>query len=189
MLKYSLKAHMTPELNKLNIRETYLSKDLSYISGVTDYFEGIRDGEEVSLSSPYVENKIQTKINLDLVRRQGYVITKERKSINSVDVIDYDEVKTVRYIEYNGNFYYEYANNGLKGFLIEGFFYRTNDNTVTITVKNWIENGVVWIKGEKYRVDTNLIPNDDYKTGYEPPVIKKYGNDELLTTIDGMKYQ
>ena len=184
MLKYSLKAHMTPELNKLSVRETYLSKDLSYISGVTDYFEGIRDGEEVSLSSPYVENKIQTKINLDLVRRQGYVITKERKSINSVDVIDYDEVKTVRYIEYNGNFYYEYANNGLKGFLIEGFFYRTNDETVTITVKNWIENGVVWIKGEKYRVDTNLIPNDDYKTGYEPPVIKKYGNDELLTTID-----
>ena len=185
MLKYSIKLVTTPELNPINYSELYLAKDLSYISGVTDYYEGIRDGEEVSVSSPYLANSVRRPIKLTLVRRQGYVLTEEKYPIEKIENVG-DEKEDVYYVEYNGDYYYLFDNFSVEGFLIDGFLRPSNvGNTVTIPTKHWIENGKVEIKGERYYVDTNLIKNEKFNNGYEYPTIKKYGDNSILEKVDG----
>ena len=185
MLKYSIKLVTTPELNPINYRELYLAKDLSYISGVTDYYEGIKDGEEVSISSPYLTNGVRRPIKLTLVRRQGYVLTEEKYPIQKIENVG-DEKEDVYYVEYNGDYYYRFNNFSVEGFLIDGFLRPSNvDRTVTIPTKHWIENGKVEIKGERYYVDTNLIKNENFNNGYEYPTIKKYGDNSILEKVDG----
>lgn len=185
MLKYSIKLVTTPELNPINYRELYLAKDLSYISGVTDYYEGIKDGEEVSISSPYLANGVRRPIKLTLVRRQGYVLTEEKYPIQKIENVG-DEKEDVYYVEYNGDYYYRFNNFSVEGFLIDGFLRPSNvDRTVTIPTKHWIENGKVEIKGERYYVDTNLIKNENFNNGYEYPTIKKYGDNSILEKVDG----
>lgn len=185
MLKYSIKLVTTPELNPINYRELYLAKDLSYISGVTDYYEGIKDGEEVSISSPYLANSVRRQIKLTLVRRQGYVLTEEKYPIEKIENVG-DEKENVYYVEYNGDYYYRFNNFSVEGFLIDGFLRPSNvDRTVTIPTKHWIENGKVEIKGERYYVDTNLIKNENFNNGYEYPTIKKYGDNSILEKVDG----
>lgn len=184
MLKYSIKLVTTPELNPINYRELYLAKDLSYISGVTDYYEGIKDGEEVSISSPYLTNGVRRPIKLTLVRRQGYVLTEEKYPIQKIENVG-DEKEDVYYVEYNGDYYYRFNNFSVEGFLIDGFLRPSNvDRTVTIPTKHWIENGKVEIKGERYYVDTNLIKNEKFNNGYEYPTIKKYGDNSILEKVD-----
>lgn len=185
MLKYSIKLVTTPELNPINYSELYLAKDLSYISGVTDYYEGIRDGEEVSVSSPYLANSVRRPIKLTLVRRQGYVLTEEKYPIEKIENVG-DEKENAYYVEYNGDYYYLFDNFSVEGFLIDGFLRPSNvDNTVTIPTKHWIENGKVEIKGERYYVDTNLVKNEKFNNGYEYPTIKKYGDNSILEKVDG----
>lgn len=185
MLKYSFKLVTSPELQPIDYSELYVAKDLSYISGVTDYHEGMRNGEEVSISSPFLNYNVRRPIILKLVRRQGYVLVKERYQIHSLKNIG-PKNEEVFYIEYKGVYYYMFDNFSIKGFMIDGNFIQTNsDNTVTIPTKYWIENGKVEIKGEWYYVDTNLIPNQNFLNGYEEPTIKKYGDNSILEKIDG----
>ena len=185
MLKYSIKLATSPELNPIEYGELYVAKDLSYISGVTDYSEGIRDGEEVSISSPYLVNGVRRPISLTLVRRQGYVLTEENYPIGTLENIGEDG-ESVDYVEYNGNYYYRFDNFSVEGFLIDGFLRPSNvDRTVTIPTKHWIENGKVEIKGERYYVDTNLIANENFSSGYEYPTIKKFGDNSILEQVDG----
>lgn len=184
MLKYSLKASTNPVYNKINYRDFYLAPDLSLISGVTDYYIGIKDGEEVSVSSPYFINGIRRPISLNLVRREGYVLTMEKFPILELKNVGEDR-EIVHYIEYNGNYYYEFSKDEFDGFMVGGFFYKRNhDNTVTLPIKNWIENGVVYIKGKKYYADMNLVPNNLYANGYETPTIKGSETNTVLDTID-----
>lgn len=185
MLKYTIKAGISPNLNEIKYSDLYLAKDLSFISGITDYYEGIRDGEEVSVSSPFLDNSVRLPIRLELVHRQGYVLTKEKFLIHTLNHIG-DNDESINYIEYNGVFYYEFNKNSLDGFLVNGIFYTKNpNNTVSLPVKNWIENGTVYIKGIKYYADMNLVPNSSYANGYEKPLIKNSETNEVLSKIDG----
>ena len=185
MLKYTIKAGISPNLNEIKYSDLYLAKDLSFISGITDYYEGIRDGEEVSVSSPFLDNSVRLPIRLELVHRQGYVLTKEKFLIHALNHIG-DNDESINYIEYNGVFYYEFNKNSLDGFLVNGIFYTKNpNNTVSLPVKNWIENGTVYIKGIKYYADMNLVPNSSYANGYEKPLIKNSETNEVLSKIDG----
>lgn len=185
MLKYTIKAGISPNLNEIKYTDLYLAKDLSFISGITDYYEGIRDGEEVSVSSPFLDGNVRLPIRLELVHRQGYVLTKEKFPIHTINHVG-DNDESINYIEYNGVFYYEFNKSSLDGFLVDNIFYTKNpNNTVTLPVKNWIENGTVYIKGVKYYADMNLVPNTVYSNGYEPPLIKNAETDEVLSKVDG----
>lgn len=185
MLKYTIKAGISPNLNEIKYTDLYLAKDLSFISGITDYYEGIRDGEEVSVSSPFLDGNVRLPIRLKLIHRQGYVLTKEKFPIHTINHVG-DNDESIDYIEYNGVFYYEFNKSSLDGFLVNDIFYTKNpNNTVTLPVKNWIENGTVYIKGVKYYADMNLVPNTVYSNGYEPPLIKNAETDEVLSKIDG----
>lgn len=183
MLKYSLRTGIRPKLNEIKYTDLYLDGDLSFISGITDYFEGIRDGEEVSVSSPFLVQNARLPIRLEEVRRQGYLITEEEFKINTIH--NASGKSSVRYIKYiDGDFFYEFNKDGLKGFLVDGTFYESKGDSVTIPVTNWIENGKVTIDGERYYADMNLIKGT--YGNYLTPTIKKVGDDTILK-IDGQK--
>jgi hypothetical protein len=185
MLKYSIKAHLPQKLNEISFDDLYLAKDLSYISGTAAYYNDLIDGEIVSVSSPYIEGNANAKINAKLVTRQGYILTYEKIPLQTLSNVG-DEGLSINYIEYNGSFYYEFKDSNFDGFLINGFFYeRGYDDTITIPIKHWIEDGVVTIQGKTYDVDMNLVPNSAYPNGYEQPTAKERDTDEILEKVDG----
>lgn len=185
MLKYSIKAHLPQKLNEISFEDLYLAKDLSFISGTAAYYNDLIDGEIVSISSPYIEGNAKAKINAKLVTRQGYILTHEKIHLQTLSNVG-DEGLSINYIEYNGSFYYEFKDSNLDGFLIDGFFYeKSYDDTITMPIKHWIEDGVVTIKGRTYDVDMNLVPNSSYPNGYEQPTAKDRDTDEILEKVDG----
>ena len=185
MLRYKIKLSNKQESNPIEYKELYLDKDLSYISGVMDYNEGIRNGEIVSISSPYLETAVQLPIELTLVRRQGYVLANEKYPIEQIRNVG-DNSNPTYYVEFNGSYYYRFTNNVLDGFLIDGnFLTPSTDNTVTIPTKHWIENGELTIRGERYYADMNLVQNSNFANGYAYPTIKKYWDNSILEKIDG----
>lgn len=185
MLKYNFKIKKNSNLKLINFKELFLSQDLSYISGVTDYDEDIVDGEEVFVSSPHFLNTVKRTISVKTVKRQGYVLTKEKYPIHKLSNIG-EKNEDVYYVDYNGAYYYRFKNLMIDGFLIDGNIIARNvDNTVTIPTKHWIENDKVVIKGITYNVDMHLVPNNNFVNGYEVPTIKKYNDDTILEKIYG----
>lgn len=72
MLKYTVKPNKETELRSFPIRNFYVSPDLSYISGTTDYNTGLVDGEDIVIKSPYITGSEVNKINIETVKVQGY---------------------------------------------------------------------------------------------------------------------
>lgn len=185
MLKYQFKIKKDSDLKLLNPKELFLSKDLSYISGITNYDEDIVNGEEVFVSSPHYLNSVKRTIEVKTVKRQGYVLTKEKYPIKKISNVG-ENNKDVYYVEYNGNYYYRFKTLIMDCFLIEDKIVQRNvDGTVTIPTKHWIEDNKVIIKGETYEVDMSLIPNKNFVNGYEFPTIKKLNGGSILEKVDG----
>ena len=84
MLKYSIKPSKSSELAAFPIRELYVSPDLLFISGVTDYNVGLVDGEEVLIKSPYLIGDELNTINITNVKRQGRVKVSIKLPVNRI---------------------------------------------------------------------------------------------------------
>ena len=73
MLKYSVKPSKGAVLAGFPIKELYVSPDLLFISGVTDYNVGLVDGEKIIIKSPYLIGNEENSLNVANVKRQGKV--------------------------------------------------------------------------------------------------------------------
>ena len=84
MLKYIVKPSKDFELKKFPIKELFVSPDLLYISGVTDYTVGLVDGEQILIKSPYLIGSELNNINVQTVKRQGIVEVSLKLPVKSI---------------------------------------------------------------------------------------------------------
>ncbi len=179
MLKYSIK------VNEKNIKreemswgEKFLSQDLSYISGVTSPSYHLEKYSIMPSTNSIVSSDSTLRINSTNVYRNGYCILRKKKyDINTLSVCMHNgnvmEYKDVKYIEYNGKYYYgvfdektttyKFVIDSIlkeeNGIVSEGLLtFETNvdsDDYVCFDTIFWIENGTITIDGTTYLYDAN----------------------------------
>lgn len=179
MLKYSIK------VNEKNIKreemswgEKFLSQDLSYISGVTSPSYHLEKYSIMPSTNSIVSSDSTLRINSTNVYRNGYCILRNKKyDIKTLRVCMHNgnvmEYKDVKYIEYNGKYYYGVFDENTKQyqFVIDGILIdnngnieegilsvETNDDSykyVSFDTIFWIENGTITIDGTTYLYDAN----------------------------------
>lgn len=182
MLKYSIK------VNEKNIKreemswgEKFLSQDLSYISGVTSPSYHLEKYSIIPSTNSIVSSDSTLRINSTNVYRNGYCILRNKKyDINTLSVCMHNgnvmEYKDVKYIEYNGKYYYGVFDEKTGGykFVIDSILkYEEESETVSegsltaFEIKDkdesyvcfdtifWIENGTITIDGTTYLYDAN----------------------------------
>ena len=179
MLKYSIK------VNEKNIKreemswgEKFLSQDLSYISGVTSPSYHLEKYSIMPSTNSIVSSDSTLRINSTNVYRNGYCILRSKKyDINTLRVCMHNgngmEYKDVKYIEYNGKYYYGVfdENTGVYKFVIDSILkyeeesktvsegslttFETSGNSVCFDTIFWIENGTITIDGTTYLYDAN----------------------------------
>ena len=168
MLKYTVKPSKDTELIGFPIKELFVSSDLQYISGVTDYNVGLVNGEEILIKSPYIiGNEINT-INLQTVKRQGkvkvsielpvktitmplnfpiysdnegksYILAYNEKNI--INDIEGDYVLssiTQNYVEYRGDISYFFNSENTSGYLIDHKFYTATKDSKSVIITTFL---------------------------------------------------
>lgn len=181
MLKYSIK------VNEKNIKreemswgEKFLSQDLSYISGVTSPSYHLEKYSIMPSTNSIVSSDSTLRINSTNVYRNGYCILRNKKyDINTLSVCMHKgngmEYKDVKYIEYNGKYYYGVFDKktGRYKFVIDSILKEENETVsegsltfetnpkidnnkyVCFDTIFWIENGTITIDGTTYLYDAN----------------------------------
>ena len=181
MLKYSIK------VNEKNIKreemswgEKFLSQDLSYISGVTSPSYHLEKYSIMPSTNSIVSSDSTLRINSTNVYRNGYCILRNKKyDINTLSVCMHNknvmEYKDVKYIEYNGKYYYGVFDEKTGGykFVIDSILKEENETVsegsltfetnpkidenkyVCFDTIFWIENGTITIDGTTYLYDAN----------------------------------
>ncbi len=89
--------------------------------------------------------------------------------------------RTAKYVEFDGNYYYQFSNDYIKGFLIKDKFYSLeNGSYITIPTKVYIDDGKLSLDDKNYIVDMDIMM--DSNGNYEPPVIME--EDTLSVVMD-----
>ena len=175
MLKLKLKPSGELGLQEIQCYNVSVSPDLSHITGRTSNYNSLLNGELVKVVNN--ENKFinSCKVDTENVKVQGRVlleitlqIKKTKKSLLLPTSSAYELTNVEKnYVEYNGEFSYEY--NG--SYLVDGKVYTADStiNTVTISTFSYIEDGKVMIGDKEYYAD--------FRGGDGKPDIKenKYG--------------
>ena len=213
MLKYTVKPSKDTELRDFPIRELFISPDLSYISGVTDFNVGLIDGEQIVIHSPYLIGSEMNTINTQTVRRQGKVEVSIELPVKKIEsqlnfpiysdekgksyILAYNKKVyvdnegesvissiTQNYVEYKGDICY-FFDGDIKGYLVDHIFYtaKKDDETVTITTYLYIEDGKLVVGDYIYYADFS-------KTGEVPELklSKEHSPikvDDIIGLIDG----
>lgn len=184
MLKYSIK------VNEKNIKreemswgEKFLSQDLSYISGVTSPSYHLEKYSIMPSTNSIVSSDSTLRINSRNVYRNGYCILRNKKyDINTLRVCMHNgngmEYKDVKYIEYNGKYYYGVFDENTKQyqFVIDGILIDNNGN---------IEDGILSVE-TNYKHDESVETNDDSYKYVSFDTIFWIENGTI--TIDGTTY-
>ena len=184
MLKYSIK------VNEKNIKreemswgEKFLSQDLSYISGVTSPSYHLEKYSIMPSTNSIVSSDSTLRINSTNVYRNGYCILRNKKyDINTLSVCMHNgnvmEYKDVKYIEYNGKYYYGVFDEKTKQyqFVIDGILIDNNGN---------IEDGILSVE-TNYKPDESVETNDDSYKYVSFDTIFWIENGTI--TIDGTTY-
>lgn len=184
MLKYSIK------VNEKNIKreemswgEKFLSQDLSYISGVTSPSYHLEKYSIMPSTNSIVSSDSTLRINSTNVYRNGYCILHNKKyDIKTLSVCMHNgnvmEYKDVKYIEYNGKYYYGVFDENTKQyqFVIDGILIDNNGN---------IEEGIISVE-TNYKHDESVETNDDSYKYVSFDTIFWIENGTI--TIDGTTY-
>ena len=100
MLKYQVPKSKETELREFPITDFYVSPELNYISGVTDYNIGLINGEEVVIKNNYLIGSEVNTVNTKDARRQGRVgvkivleVKEITRSLRFPVLYDYEEQK------------------------------------------------------------------------------------------------
>ena len=104
MLRYKVKPSRETELRSFPMSNFYVSPDLQFISGMTDYNVGLVNGESVVIRSPYLIGSEMNTLNSEVVRIQGKVGVRVTLPVSSI-------TKTLKFdvlSDMDGCYYYEY---------------------------------------------------------------------------------
>ena len=169
MVRYSIKPTKETTLKGFTFDEIRIASDLTSISGVTDYNNGLVNGEIVLLKSPFIIGDAIYNINVTNVKRQGKVkvdVTipvktltetlkytvlhnyEENKSYivenNEQCVVDdYEDYiikeSTQKYVEFNNDISYFYNGETLKGYLIDHKFYEAQSSDTEVKISTYLD--------------------------------------------------
>ena len=212
MLKYKVSPNKEIHLNDFPISELYVSPDLLYISGYTDYNTGLVDGESVMIDSPYLLDTDKSTINVKNIKIQGRLGVKIELPVKTITtnlklpiysdengsyILVYNKRRAVtesgdyvicgitqNYVEYNGDISYFFDGNP-SGYLINHSFYAANEDDSKVTINTFlnIEDGKLTVGDYVYDVDfSNEKPIIRLSKNHSPIV----GGD-LLGLINGCK--
>ena len=173
MLTYKYKYQLTNHREYIGFEDFYVSPDLSYISGTTSAKFSFSVGDKLWVESAYFPRQEPVVITYeDTVKRNGYILHPvdlliQYDFLSAYDITKNDTFVTrkVKYVEYNGDVYYQDIGDDLYvSFLIEGRKYSINeaDDVLTIQAKAYIEDDKVVVDGITYNVIYNQ--NLDYIT-------------------------
>jgi hypothetical protein len=160
MLKYKYRLRVDDSSEEIKLDDFYISSDLSYISGTTNDKYAISKGDKVSISSAYFPKLITLPVTyIESVKRNGYIGVKKELDIYTLYYKDksWEEIKdyVVKYVEYNGNVYYQDTSNKLLlSFYIDGVVYQEQNDALKLSIieKAYIENNKVTIDDIEYDV-------------------------------------
>ena len=165
MLTYSYKIKTTSNKEEIEVNDFYISSDLSYISGTTSPKNSFDVGDKLTVNTDYYPRPMLVKVTgCDTVKRNGYITYYKDLPIKLALYSDYSsghfESPLVKFIELDGNTYFQNMNNVLyTTFLVNGksFSANTNDTSVSIKCKAYIEDDYVVVDGIKYGVNINEL--------------------------------
>lgn len=218
MLRYKVKSNINSKLKGFPIRELYVSPDLNYISGVTDYNVGLVNGEEIVIKSPYLIGSELNTINTLNVKRQGKLGVKVVLPVKTIEKplkfdINHNYENGETYITVNNNKvtvedsddgyvfstvtqnYVEYNGDvsyffsgSSKGYLINHKFYEASFNDTEVEIETYL-----------YIEDGKLVIGDntyyaDFSIEEKKPILRlnKIGEPisqgTFLGECDGKKY-
>lgn len=165
MLRYNIKVTEDDiSREKMSWDEKFLSKDLSYVSGVTSTSYHLEKYGMIPASNSMVSSDATLRVVSENVHRNGYcLILGKEYDVKKVKV----NGKDVNYIEVNGTFYYEVdgkyvidnmlKQDGNNNSVISGevIVPSGSQDSVNIDTIVWIEDGKVTIDGKTYWYDEN----------------------------------
>lgn len=152
MLKYKVKLNEPKGYNEIKYDELYLSPDLSFISGITDYNYELVDGQPIKIEFNEDNNFHDAIINIENVTRQGYVLLKQKFKV--------EEYKNFRGFQYIDGKYYFCEKSGAT-INMYGKNVEIVSGFVETDVTYWIENGKLTIGENTYDVDIQLNKDGD----------------------------
>ena len=147
MLRYKVKLNEPKGYNEIKCDELYLSPDMSFISGVTDYNYDLVDGQHLKIE--FNENNIfhDVVVKTENVTRKGYVIFNQEFTLEI-----YKEYKGFYYID--GKYYF--CGKDDTQISIMGKTYSITDNKIKMNVVYWVEDDKVVIGDNAYKVEIEL---------------------------------
>ena len=157
MLNYKIRLTEPKGYDEIPLEHLYLSRDMSFISGVTNIDSKLVDGQKIMIEFNENNNFLEASVNCKKVTRQGYVIYKQKYHVIAVD-------------DYRG-----YWND-------KGRFIIINENVDTIEVdtKYWITDGKLTINNVTYDVDIELY-RYPYKVNKKTKIEEKIDNSQIKT--------
>ena len=168
MLRRSYCLNSSSNTQEIKLDDFYVSKDLAFISGVTENKGICSSNDNLWIRSPYFPKDLPVKItDSDVVKRNGYVLVPKDLPIfkTSAYTNTYDEHEDflcekveLYYVELNANTYYSkvYDNNQIV-FNIDGSEYSGETSSITITAKDkiYIENDTLTVDGITFNATIN----------------------------------
>ena len=160
MLNYKIRLTEPKGYDEIPLEHLYLSRDMSFISGVTNIDSKLVDGQKIMIEFNENNNFIEASVNCKKVTRQGYVIYKQKYHVIAVD-------------DYRG-----YWNDKGRFIIID-----EDVDTIEVDTKYWITDGKLTINNVTYDVDIELYRTNDGKYEIDknnPPYITLNTNETLL---------
>lgn len=163
MLTYSYKIKTSSNKEEIEVNDFYISSDLSHASGTTSPQHSFDVGDKLTVKTDYYPRPMFVKVtSCDTVKRNGYIVYYKDLPIKLALYSDYSsgklESSLVKFIELDGNTYFQNMNNSLYTTFIVGgelFSAGNNDTEVSVKCKAYVEDDCVNIDGIKYGVNIN----------------------------------
>lgn len=195
MLTYKIKNIKTEAGEEIVFNDFYVSSDGNMISGTTDIYYDLIDGENIMVNNNINGLSQILSASVTTVRRQGWIdYLQEYPLLNKEFIIDYEGTQVILYyIMYDGQYYIQDTNYDENGnFTSNDTFTIPNIGTVkfdrklknvSILKKYYIENGIINIDDNLYidSIDFNLNNLSNYDES------SKMYYDYLMT--DGLSYK
>lgn len=163
MLNYKIRLTEPKGYDEISLEHLYLSRDMSFISGVTNIDSKLVDGQKIMIEFNENNNFLEASVNCKKVTRQGYVIYKQKYHVIAVD-------------DYRG-----YWNDKGRFIIID-----EDVDTIEVDTKYWITDGKLTINNITYDVDIELY-RYPYKVNKKTKIEEKIDNSQIKT-IDYENY-
>lgn len=163
MLTYSYKTDFSIHTREIEVNDFYISPDLLYLSGTTSPNHLFGVGQRIKVKTDYYpEPEYITVASTEVVKRNGFLMYDKPIEIKTATytAINEEEIfsQSVKYIEVNGDTYYQDLNkSGSTEFMVDGNLYTTDVSatTINIQVRSYVEDGYIDVDGIKYSVLIN----------------------------------